>query len=94
MQPPKHALLPILIFLLAAFFSNVSADSTTEAVDRLRPIDTASPRALVESYHRGLVRVMELLQQKDVHALRRQVQQITMVFDFSETPPALVDQQG
>jgi hypothetical protein len=92
MQQPKHAFLPILLFLLSAFFSNVSADSASEAADRLLPLDTSSPRALIDGMRRGLDQALALYLKK--RPIRRQVQRLSVIFDFSETPPALIRQQG
>jgi len=84
----------ILICFLVVFFGNLSADTTREASDRLRPVDTSSPRALVASLGRGMHQVMELIAKKDYASLHPRVQQIIRIFDFSDTPPALVSQKG
>ena len=86
-----------LLFLIAVvltFPSNAEVDSAIEAANRLRPIDTSSPRALVVSLQRYADRIMETFVQGDHHSIRRKVQRAIRIFDFSDTPPALIDQQG
>ena len=84
----------ILIFLLPVFISQVNADTTAEAIERLHPIDTHSPRALMESLERENRLLMEMYANGDKLAFRQKIQQVIRVFDFSETPPALISQQG
>jgi len=83
-----------LIFLLPSLFSPVAADTTVAAADRLRPIDTSSPRDLIESIQRETMRLMVLYEEDDIPAIRRQVQRLIRIFDFTNTPPALISQQG
>ncbi|MCK5647297.1 MAG: hypothetical protein KAI22_00315, partial [Gammaproteobacteria bacterium] len=87
-------LLIILIFLLPAFISQVNADTTAEAIERLHPIDTHSPRALMESLERENRLMMVMYAKGDNPAIRRKIQQVIRIFDFSDTPPALISQQG
>ena len=89
-----HFLLIILIFILPVFISQVNADTTTEAIERLRPIDTQSPRALLESVDRENRLIMEMYANDDLPGIRRKIQQVIRIFDFSNTPPALISQQG
>ena len=84
----------ILLFLLPVFISQVNADTTAEAIERLHPIDTHSPRALMESLERENRLLMEMYANGDKLAFRQKIQQVIRVFDFSETPPALISQQG
>ena len=83
-----------LIFFLPIAFSSAIADSSTEALDRLRPIDTSSPQAVYVSLHRGLQQGMKIFYQGNKGALRQHTQRLIRIFDFSETPPVLISQQG
>ena len=89
-----HKVLIALMFLAPVFFSQVNADTTAEAIERLHPIDTHSPRALLESLEREIGLLMVLYAKGDNPALRQKVQQIIRIFDLSNTPPALISQQG
>lgn len=96
-----YSMLPIicksLLFLIAvvlAFPSNATVESAIEAANRLRPIDTSSPRALVVSLQHQADGIKEDFVQGDLHSIRHKVQRAIRIFDFSNTPPALIDQQG
>jgi MscS family membrane protein len=94
MKSNMRARLWALIFLPPALFSQVTADTTIKAADRLRPINTSSPRGLIESMQRETRRLLELYDKGDLPVIRRQVQRVIRIFDFTNTPPALISQQG
>lgn len=94
MKSRTRTLLLRLLFLLPVVFSNVSADSESEATNRLRPIDTSSPQALIEGLRRETKVLMGFYAKGDLPAIRQQVQRIIRIFDFSDTAPALISQQG
>jgi len=83
-----------LILLLPVIISNVNADSASDAIDRLRPIDTSSPRALTDSLRHETKVLLDFYTQNDHPAIRRQAQRVIRIFDFSDTPPALLSQKG
>ncbi len=70
--------------------------TTTEAIYRLRPVDTSSPRALISSLEDELHYLMILYQEgrQSFPKIRRHVKRMVQIFNFSETPPALVPQKG
>ena len=83
-----------LIFLLSVFIHQANADTTAEAIERLHPIDTQSPRALMESLERENRLMMAIFAKGDKLTFQKKIQQVIRVFDFSKTPPALISQQG
>jgi len=91
---PLRVFLLIHLFLVSVLCTNLSADTTIEAENRLRPIDTSSPQALVSSIHRGTQQIGDLIARKDFDSLRTRVLQHIRIFDFSDTPPALISQKG
>jgi len=94
MLPTTRKSLLFLIAIFLAFPSNAEIDSAIEAANRLRPIDTSSPRALVVSLQHYAEEIMESFVQGDRRSVRRKVQRAIRIFDFSDTPPTLIDQQG
>jgi len=90
----RHALFSVVLGIVSVFSPNINADSTREAAERLRPVDTTSPRALVTSLQQYAQDIMEAYERGDRGYIRTKVQRAIRIFDFSDTPPALVAQQG
>ncbi len=89
-----RVVLAIHLFIASVFCTYVTADTTLEAENRLRSIDTSSPQAVVSSINRGMQEIGDSIAKKDYDALRTRVLQTIRIFDFSDTPPALVNQKG